>query len=67
MAAFDLIKFLLLKNTSHSVEVSSSPNTPKQIEAAFRRCSSKQVVLRNFANFIRKHQCWSLFLIKLQA
>ena len=23
-------------------------------------------VLKNFANFIGKHLCWSLFLIKLQ-
>ena len=23
-------------------------------------------VLKNFANFTRKHQCWSLFVIKLQ-
>ena len=31
-----------------------------------RRCSIKKVVLRNFAKFIGKHQCQSLFLIKLQ-
>ena len=45
-------------------------------EAAFRgktnrSCLSqmffKIVVLKNFANFIGKHQCWSIFLIKLQA
>ena len=27
----------------------------------------KKVVLQKFANVIRKHLCWSLFLIKLQA
>ena len=32
-----------------------------------RRCSVKKRVLKNFANFIEKHLCWSLFLIKLQA
>ena len=26
----------------------------------------KKVVLKNFVNFIGKHLCWSLFLIKLQ-
>ena len=28
---------------------------------------SKIDVLKNFANFTRKHLCWSFFLIKLQA
>ena len=28
---------------------------------------SEKVVLKNFTNFIEKHLCWSLFLIKLQA
>ena len=27
----------------------------------------QKAVLRNFANFTRKHLCWALFLIKLQA
>ena len=27
----------------------------------------KKGVLKNFANFTRKHLCWNLFLIKLQA
>ena len=27
----------------------------------------KKSVLKNFANLTRKHLCWSLFLIKLQA
>ena len=35
-------------------------------EAAVHRCSSKLVVLKNFAIFTRKHLCWSLFLIQLQ-
>ena len=29
-------------------------------------CSKYIVVLKNFANFTRKHLCWSLFLMKLQ-
>ena len=32
-----------------------------------RRCSTKKVVLKNFAVFTRKHLYWSLFLIKLRA
>ena len=32
-----------------------------------RRCSLKDVVLKNFAIFSEKHQCWTLFLIKLQS
>ena len=48
----------------------------KQIEAIFRRClfrsshrtcSLKKGVLKKFAKFTEKHQCWSFFLIKLQA
>ena len=30
-------------------------------------CSVKKGFLKNFAKFTRKHLCWSLFLIKLQA
>ena len=32
-----------------------------------RRCSVKKGALNFFSNFIGKHLCWSLFLIKLQA
>ena len=57
MAAFDCIKlFCLIKLTLHSVKVSSSPNSPllfaivslskKQIEAVFRRFSSKEMFLK---------------------
>ena len=35
--------------------------------SSHRRCSVKKGVLKNFANFIGKHLCWSLFLIKLLA
>ena len=31
-----------------------------------RRCSVKKIALKNFANFARKHLCWSLFLKKLK-
>ena len=36
-------------------------------ESSHRRCSIKKAVFKNFTLFIRKHLCWSLFLIKLQA
>ena len=74
MAAFDWIKFLCLKNTLHSVDVSSSPNLPPLFITVFwgetNRSSLLQMflkigVLESFANFI-KH-CLSIFLIKLQA
>ena len=32
-----------------------------------QRCSVKKGVLKDFVNFMGKHQCWSLFLITLQA
>ena len=60
----------------HAVEVSSSPTLPLLFVIVFwdetNRSSLSQIyfkigVLKNFANFIRKQQCWSLFLIKLQA
>ena len=35
--------------------------------SSHRRCSTKKVVLKNFTMFTRKHLCWILFLIKLQA
>ena len=31
-----------------------------------RRCSVKKGALKNFANFARKHLCWSLFFKKLK-
>ena len=74
MAAFDWIKLLPLKNTLHCVMVSSSPNSPPLFAIAFwsetNRSSLSQTffkigVLKNFANFIGKHQCKSIFLIKL--
>ena len=78
MAAFNWIKLLRLKNilTLHSVEVSSSPNSPPLFVIVFwgetNRTSLSQMffkigALKNFAYFIGKHQCWSIFLIKLQA
>ena len=35
--------------------------------SSHRRYSLKKGVLKNFANFTRKHLCWRLFLITLQA
>ena len=60
----------------HSVEVSSSPNLPPVFVIVFwgetNRSSLSQMffkigVLKNFASFIGKYQCTSIFLIKLQA
>ena len=34
--------------------------------SSHRRCSIKKVGLKNFVNFIGKHPCWSLLLIKLR-
>ena len=76
MVAFDWIKLLRLENTLHSVEVSSSPNLPPLFVKVFwgetNRSSFSQMffkigALKNFANFIGKHQCKSIFLIKLHA
>ena len=62
--------------TLHSVVVSSSPNLPLPFVIVFwgerNRRSLWQMffktdILKNFANITGKHQCWSLFLIKLQA
>ena len=36
------------------------------LKSIYRRCSIKKAVLKNFAKFIGKHLCWSLFLINLQ-
>ena len=60
----------------HSIEVSCSPNSPPLFVKVFwgepNRSSLSQKfykvgVLKYFANFIGKHQCKSIFLIKLQA
>ena len=75
MAAFYRIKLLRLKNTYFPLFWdSSSPNSPSLFVIVFwgSRSSLSQMffkigVLKNFANFIGKHQCWNIFLIKLQA
>ena len=36
------------------------------LKSSYPRCTVQKVVLKNLANFTGKHQCWSLFLIKLQ-
>ena len=41
----------------------SDPSSQKQLLG----CSIKNVFLKNFASFREKHQCWSLFWMKLQA
>ena len=38
-----------------------------QKQPSEQRCSVKKGVLKDFVNFMGKHQCWSLFLITLQA
>ena len=77
MAAFDQIKLCCLINlTLHSVKVSSSPNSSLLFAIVFwcekNRSSHSQMffkidIFKNLKNFTGKHQCWSLFLIKLQA
>ena len=37
------------------------------VEAATGGVLQKKAALKNFAIFTRKHLCWSLFVIKLQA
>ena len=75
MAAFDPIKLLRLRRiiALHSVEVLSSPNSPLLFAIIFwsktnRSCLSqlffKIVVLKTFAHFKGKHQCWGLVLLK---
>ena len=75
MVACDWIKLLRLRKTLtlHSVEVSSSPNLPLLFVIAFwrktNRSSLSQLffkigVFKTFANFVGKHQCWGLFLLK---
>ena len=63
-------------NKMQPVEVPSSPNSPPLFVIVFwgetNRDSLSQMffrigVLKNFANFIGKHQCSSIFSIKLQA
>ena len=54
MAAYDRIKLLCVKNTLHSVKVSSSPNSP--LSQMFFQID----VLKNFADLTGNHQCWSL-------
>ena len=66
----------LIKLNLHSDKVSSSPSLPLLFAIVFwgetNRSALSQLflkidVLNNFVNFTGKHQCWSLFLIKLQA
>ena len=37
----------------------------KRYRSSHRSCSVKKGVLKNFANFIGKHPCWSLFFNKV--
>ena len=45
----------------------STKQLPVQCRNSHQSCSVKKGVLKNFAIFTRKHLCWSIFLIKLQA
>ena len=77
MAAFDWIKLLRLKKYFFALcRCLSSPNSSLLFVIVFWGATNRSNLLRiffkigffkNFANFIRKHQCWSLFLIKFQA
>ena len=35
-----------------------------KVRSSHRRCSMKKTFIKNFAMFIGKHPCWSLFLIR---
>ena len=47
----------------HPVKVNKKLETTEPVA---RRCSVKEIVLKNFTNFSGKNLCRSLFLIKLQ-
>ena len=54
-------KFLFCASECHySSAIAPAKSNPSQV-------LFKTGVLQNFVNFIGKHPCWSLFLIKLQA
>ena len=51
----------------NTISCESGLSTSLLYKSTLRRCSVKKGVLKKFANFIGKHLCWSLFLIKLLA
>ena len=60
----------ILQNSEKSIFGASFFNKvsgwkPETVRSSQWRCSVKQGVLKNFANFTGKNLCWSLFLIKL--
>ena len=71
MAAFDQIKLLCLKKilTMESVKVSSSPNSPLLFAIVFWGETNRSSFSAEwmFLKISQVSQCWSLFLIKLQA
>ena len=71
LAAFYRIKLLRLKNTLHPVKVSSNTICHSILGETSRSSLSQMFfrisVLKNFGNFIGKHQRWSIVSIKLQA
>ena len=56
---FSRINFQCMSSLVYTVYCQKQPSE--------HRCSAKNGVLKDFVNFVGKHLCWSLFLIKLQA
>ena len=56
---FGRINFQCMSSLVYTVYCQKQPSE--------HRCSAKNGVLKDFVNFVGKHLCWSLFLIKLQA
>ena len=56
---FGRINFQCISSLVYTVHCQKQPSE--------QRCSVKKDVLKHFVNFVGKHLCWSLFLIKLQA
>ena len=72
LASADLIS--IFKLTDHKSQFQVKIFSPKIViqlnlfhKSSHRKCSVRSAILKHFAIFPGKHQCWSLFLIKLQA
>ena len=72
LASADLIS--IFKLTDHKSQFQVKIFSPKIFiqlnifhKSSHRKCSVRSAILKHFAIFPGKHQCWSLFLITLQA
>ena len=69
LSVYFFFKIVVIKATYNSKPI---PNFNHLQQRSYHRKSCSQMffkigVPKNFTNFTEKHQCWSLFLIKLQA